>query len=365
MSERGELLEQFDMESFLAMEGLDFKRSHGSRGEQLNVETCPACGDERWKVYLNADTGFGNCFVCDETFNKWTFVKAYLNTEDKAVIAKFIGDTNDKFGYRAKKRRPEPSQPEGKAPVPVMPSSLPLPTKDGANAQYLEDRGVNATYAAYFGLRLSRTGYHEFTSSDGSRVKQSFANRILIPVYDLDGELVTFQGRDITGRHEKKYLFPSGLPGTARFLLNGQRALKSKAKHIVVGEGFFDVFGIKRAVDQSPDLRGIVAVGTFGKNLSLGEGASQINAIRRLKNEGALERVTFMWDGEVDALKSALIAGEAVKQVGVSVSIALLPAGKDPAEVEPEVVAQAIRDAKNLDATLIARFKLRNPYKMT
>lgn len=357
-----DLLRTLDIEDFLAVEGMDYRQGQGSRGAQFNVKECPACGNENWKVYLNAESGYGNCFVCNETFNKWTFIKAYLQSENNAVVGKYIEDAVKKLGYRPKPKR-EPVV-QGKASEPLMPASLPLPTGNGSNAQYLEDRGVSSAYAAYFGLRLCRTGYHEYIGPDGDTLRQPFGNRILIPVYDLTGKFVTFQGRDITGKAERKYLFPSTLPGTSRFLLNGQNAMKAKAKHVLVGEGVFDVFAQKIAIDRHREMSGVVPVGTFGKHLSFGDGDTQLNAFARLKNQAGLETVTIMWDGEADALKSALDAAKHLKKLGLKVRIALLPKGKDPAEVESTVVRDCWLNATEYTPTMAVIMKIRNPYNI-
>ncbi len=88
------------------------------------------------------------------------------------------------------------------------------------------------------------------------RAAQKGERRLLIPVYDLDGKLVTFQGRDIIGDQDAKYLFPPALPGTGRFLYNGHNAVR--ARRIAMGEGAFDVFSLKAAIDGESDLRDIV-----------------------------------------------------------------------------------------------------------
>ncbi len=57
-----EMMESVDMEEWLSHEGVEYRNTRGTKGEQLNVRTCPSCGKDEWKVYLNAETGLGNCF---------------------------------------------------------------------------------------------------------------------------------------------------------------------------------------------------------------------------------------------------------------------------------------------------------------
>jgi hypothetical protein len=101
-------------------------------------------------------------------------------------------------------------------------------------------------------------------------------------------------GRDITGASERKYLFPTGLPGTGRYLLNGQNAVTSK--RVCMGEGGFDVFAMKAAFDEEVELRGVTCVGSFGKHLSYGDmaGDDQLGRLLKLRAHG-LEDLTILW----------------------------------------------------------------------
>ena len=184
---------------------------------------------------------------------------------------------------------------------------------------------------------------------------------MIIPVFDLDGVLKTFQGRDLSGTSDRKYLFPTSLPGTGRYLLNGQNVLATD--HVVMGEGVFDAAAIKIALDQSNETRHVVAVGSFGKHLSYGDqqGNDQLGRFNQLKARG-LRFVTIMWDGTSDALLAALNAAKLLVGIGLIARIALLPAGKDPNEVVGEVVRKAFQEAQTWSPVLDIRMRLRNPY---
>ena len=226
MSDVTELLNSVSIEDYLDYEGIDWRRQHGSSGEQANVKTCPVCGASKWKVYLGLETGYGNCFSgsCNARFNKWTFIKAMLGTEDSRVIADHLKSVAKEMGWRPKRKTTAAVVMD----TVKLPISFELPTADGRNLLYLEQRGLDLEITRYFHLRYCEDAWWNFTKADGSRGGQNFGGRIIIPVFDLGGELVTFQGRDITGTAgDKKYLFPSGLPGTGRFLYNGQNAFRA------------------------------------------------------------------------------------------------------------------------------------------
>jgi DNA primase len=333
-----ELIESIDPELLLDREGFHYKVTAGSRGAQLNVQDCPSCGDHNWKVYLNAESGLGNCFKCDAKFNLFSFVKAHVgNGKDAVELLKSVAAEQ---GYR----------PIAK-PAPVvrrtdfeLPDSVPIPYL-GQNLRYLEERGIRAETAQYFGLRYCAVGHYLYLLGNEAKTVD-FSQRVLFPVHDLDGTMKTFQGRDVTGLSPKKYLFPSGLAGSGVFLYNGHNAIG--AKSIVIGEGVFDVMAIKQAFDTEPDLRDVVPIGTFGKHLGCNGGndiGDQCGRLLQLRRMG-LENITFMWDGTKDALVAAVKSAEKLARLDFKVRVAKLPQDCDPNEVSPEAVVYAYYHAK-------------------
>jgi len=177
-------------------------------------------------------------------------------------------------------------------------------------------------------------------------LRQDYSKRIIVPIFDSSGSLASFQGRDVTDKAEKKYLFPPGFASTGRLLFNGHNA--HGAKRLLVCEGVFDVMAAKLALDEDVDLRDVAIVGTFGKHLSsLGDGEKdQLAYILELKREG-LKEVTFMWDGERRALADAARAALMLSGYGIHCRVAVLPENKDPNEVLGSVVRKAYWQALN------------------
>jgi len=350
-----EIIGALDLEDFLDREGLDHRLGRGSSGMQLNLKECPFCHDRRWRTYANAESGLGNCFVCSKGFNKFSFVSAVCGLQGRE-LGQYLRQAVIDQGWKPKRV----SMMEVDATTVALPTSFALPTPDGQNLIYLEKRGIDVDMARYFHLRYCDIGFWNFLE-DGKASRQSFESRVIIPVFDLDGQLVTFQGRDVTGTSDRKYLFPKMLPGTGRFLFNGQNALR--ASRVVMGEGAFDVIALKKALDAVVDLRDVVPVGSFGKHLSYGamDGNDQLNRFLQLKRQG-LKEVTIMWDGEHAALVAALDAAQKLRGIELAVKIAMLPKDKDPNEVRPEVVAEAYYKAQPYSLSLDVRWRLRNPY---
>lgn len=352
-----EITEQLDLLSFLDNEGIDYKESHGSSGEQVNLRTCPYCGNANWKVYANRTTGFGNCFRCNQTFNKLHLVKALLGDPSWSTVIELTKAVIADQGF-VFKQKPVVEPVVEKQSV-ELPYSVSLPIGD-SNLQYLEQRGIDIKIANYFDLRYCQDGEWQF-KKDGQLHHQDFSKRVIIPIYDLNGDLVTFQGRDITGQAKRKYLFPSTLPSAGKFLYNGHNAFGASA--VVLVEGVFDVFALKIAIDSDPRLRNVTPIGSFGKHLSSSEKVAddQLGQFIRLKQQG-LTTVTIMWDGEFDALRAALRAGKSLQKIGLIVKIAFLPKGKDPNEVDSTTVVNALLDAQLLTAANCVKWTLNNPY---
>ncbi|MGV1754805.1 hypothetical protein [Agrobacterium sp. CG674] len=356
-----EINADLDIEYFLQRESLAYRETRGVSGIQLNIKNCPnpACQDSRWRTYYGVETGRGNCFVCSESYNAISFVHNYYGHG--------AGDWGQTFKECEEIMREQGWRPKRAAIAAVdhgevkLPASDVLPLETGENLLYLEQRGFGDDICRYFNLRWCQFGWWMFKDPEGNTQTQNFSDRIIIPVYDLDGSLKTFQGRDLTGESSKKYLFPMELPGTGRYLLNGHNV--HATDHVVMGEGAFDVAATKLAFDEDPSLRNIVPIGSFGKHLSYGnaQGDDQLGRFIQLKARG-VKIVTIMWDGEEKALLAALNAAKLLTGIGLIVRIALLPYEKDPNEVTGDVVRAAHYAAKVYTPKLDIQWRMKNPY---
>lgn len=351
--ELDELIDTVEVEDFLAFEGVDYRVTRGRSGVQLNLRECPRCGGRDWKVYLNADSGLGNCFhgTCagEPGFNKFSYTyhlcdKNYGETIN--VLKRYAGSV----GWRPKTK----SRPIDEVDTDVtMPVSVALPIK-GKTLKYLSDRGFTVETAEFFHWRYSQSGFYAYTLA-GEAKKQDYSSRVLIPIYDIEGKLVTFQGRSIEADPFRKYIFPPGLPGAGRYIYNANNAVGKK--EIVMGEGAFDVAAIKQAFDEDPTLRGVGQVGSFGKSLSMSESGGdndQLSDLKKLKASG-LETITMMWDGEPQTIIAACKAGMELKRYGFKVRIAILPLNKDPNEVPGSEVRAAFHKATELTSFAAVR----------
>lgn len=355
MNDLSETLGVLDIEYWLNREGFEYKVTRGKSGVQLNVKECPVCGNSNWKVYLNQETGLGNCFHgdCEAKFSKWRFIKAGLGSGlTNREVAEHINAVAAEQGWRPKSKPTERRVYSGAL---KLPKCFDLPIK-GKNLKYLSDRNIDKETCRTFDLKFCMKGWFEYVDPEGQKRYQNYGNRILIPVRDLDGKLVSFQGRDITGTAEKKYLFPPGFASTGTYLYNGDNAIG--CVDVVMGEGAFDAMAIYQAFKDDLTLCNVGVIGSFGKHLSHGGESSQMAELLKMKEAG-METLTIMWDGEIQAILDAIDAALMVKSYGVTAKLAILPKGCDPNEVEPEVVREAYGKAIVINETIATKLRIK------
>jgi len=195
------------VETILDRAGVDYKLTSGASGTQINLRECPRCGNNHYKVYINQETGLGNCWTCppgDNHFNKFSLAKALLRATSNGPVVNHLRALAKHQHWQP---MVAPQAVTAKSTL-IMPESVPLP-HNGQLPHYLVNRGIDAITARQFGLRYCHEGKFIY-DWQGNPTEMNFSRRILFPIDDLMGRLVSFQGRDITGLAKKKYLFPPG-----------------------------------------------------------------------------------------------------------------------------------------------------------
>ena len=248
-----------------------------SGGNQVKLEggACPFCGDDRsdLRLYVNAKTGFGQCFHCGRGFSPLSFVKASEGCSGRVAksILKGAGD-----GWA--KGEEEKEEEVGLITPPMCWA------QDSPEAMaYLADREIPLGVAQHFRLRYALDNIEI-----GGRLFYT-KGRLIIPIFGMDGEMMSWQGRDISGKAKQRYLFPPGFKGR-EYVYNAHAIARDCC--LILVEGAFDAYGWFRA-----GFKNVVA--TFGKKLS----EEQLDIIRSLK-----PKVVFVaWDSDADWLKFELI----------------------------------------------------------
>lgn len=349
-AELNSALAKVDLENYLDMEGVGYRFSNGTRGQQLILDECPFCNEGGGKTYVNAETGLGNCFhgSCGVKFNKRKLFRQVSGLSGKAFVD-HIKATAENFGWMPKRERPVVTMAALQFPKPMNP--LPF---NGRELKYLQDRGVTAESCEWFNLSYCHEkAWWGYNLSDGTEKWVNYSRRVIIPIMDLSGTLVCFQGRDVTGEQLPKYLFPVGFAVAGKHIYNANSFEDGVHNHLIVGEGAFDAIAIHQALKGDPGCKSMLAVATFGMHLSGGDDG-QIDRFVQLRERG-LKTVTLMWDGEGKAIAQAVKSGLQLAELGLQVRIAQLPAGYDPAQgpdgrnTPPMLVRKIIFEAQPLN----------------
>jgi DNA primase len=152
-----------------------------------------------------------------------------------------------------------------------------------------------------------------------------FRNRIMLPIFDLQGRVIGFAGRAL-GEEQPKYLNSPETElfnkGQVVYGLNFAREAIAKADQVLVVEGYFDVIALHQA--------GIAyAVAAMGTALT----PHQVKALLRYTPS---KRVILNFDADRAGLNAALRAIQAVEEQArrgeIELRILTLPAGKDADE---------------------------------
>ncbi len=159
----------------------------------------------------------------------------------------------------------------------------------------------------------------------GSGHYDRFRNRIMLPIFDLQGRVIGFAGRAL-GEEQPKYL---NSPETELFNksqvvygLNFAREAIAKADQVLVVEGYFDVI----ALHQAGIAYAVAAMGT----------ALTPHQVKALLHHTQSKRLILNFDADRAGLNAALRAIEAVEEQArrgeIELRILTLPAGKDADE---------------------------------
>jgi DNA primase len=355
----GKVLKQIETEDFCEVASVDYRMTTGSSGTQVNVKECPRCGGKDWKVFLNAENGLGNCFhgscVGEPGFNLFSFAKHQLGLSAKDTVNYFEDFARKRrwiLGTARKVHSARPEQVQLKLPESVE-------IKQGQELIYLEGRGFDKDVAEHFGWTFCKKGVFAYKREDGEDSFQTYDDRIIVPIFDISGKPVTFQGRDITGKSLRKYMFPPGLPGTGRYLYGANKA--KGVPNVIMNEGVFDVAATYIAFKEFSD---IAAIGSFGKSLSgridtESMSEDQLSELIKLSKSG-MKKLTIMWDGEVAAIHDACKTAEGLMRAGIETFIAILPRSKDPNEVSPEELRACYARALKATKSNIVRLRLKH-----
>ncbi|WP_021591193.1 toprim domain-containing protein [Actinomadura welshii] len=263
---------------------------------------------------------------------------------------------------------PEPSRAGTPVPRPSTPAARLRSALDDAHrfylqnlpgswgASYLAGRGVTPEMQKQWEIGLAPRGRHsllrhlrdlghgEKTLVEAGLVKQRengdlfdlFRDRVLFPLRDKDGEIVGFIGRRRDEAHGPKYL---NTPETALFhkseilfgLYEVRDRLAGTARPLLV-EGPLDAIAVNATLPET-----YAAIAPCGTAIT----PAQIETI----SDHAASGLVVALDGDRAGQAGAIRAWPALRSVTGPVDAAVLPQGRDPAELLSATQCSSVREA--------------------
>lgn len=271
----------------------------------INIQ-CPFCDDKSAHGGFSIERGNYMCWRCPGGHPiKAVSLAAHVpTTTAKQYIDKYTYGT----GYENTSKRKRVG---GASSITLPGSKITEP-----HIKYLEGRGFDPEELEFYHGILGTTDVGTWQGID-------FRYRVIIPVFDVDGNLCTFQGRDYTGRQELRYkCCPVDMAVTHhKHLLYGAE-LARKRDRIVVVEGVFDQWRM-----------GPGSVATFGTSLT----REQVNLLTNWKE------VILLFDPEPEAQAHAHEYANDIASCGISVEVCAAEFGldkdgnpRDPGDLTPD-----------------------------
>lgn len=267
---------------------------------------CPFHDDHNPSMSVSPEKGVYKCFVCGNAGNVFNFVMEYEKVtfyEAVKIVADKIGVSIDISTSKKENTKKSPLYDIYNISYKFYQNNL--NTVYGKDAKkYLLNRKIDEDVIKNFNIGLSLSdselcnalkakGFKndDIVSSgvavqNGNNIYDIYKNRIMFPLYDLEGNVVGFSGRIYNQKSESKYIntketeiFKKG-----ELLYNYHISKKEarKEKNIIVVEGFMDVIRLSTI--------GIVnVVATMGTAVT----KHQLNLIQKLA-----PNITLMFDGD-------------------------------------------------------------------
>ena len=301
---------------------------------------CPFHDDHNHSMSVSNEKQMYKCFVCGAAGNVFNFVKDYEHiTYYEAVkkVADKVGisvklDTNikkDKSNIYS--RQYEIYDISNKFYQNNLNTSL------GKNARnYLKDRNITDEMIKHFQIGLSlgdnklskllsNKGFEDdllvksgISVRSGNNVYDIYRNRIMFPLWNINGKTIGFSGRVYEGTDQSKYIntMETDIFKKGSLLYNYEYARESILKNdkVIIVEGFMDVIRL-----YSIGIENVLAsMGTAITN-------EQVNLIRKLT-----KNVVLMFDGDKAGEKATNSFIEVSKNIDFNTTIVRLEDDLDP-----------------------------------
>lgn len=309
-----------------------------SGGDYVGV--CPFHDDHSPSMHVSTKLNIFKCFVCNTGGNVFSFVQKFENVSYLESIKIVANKSGINFNYQIDKE----STRKFKKEFDIMDLSLKfyqnnLASQSGVDAKkYLLGRGIDDQIIKEFKIGLSLndnklkeflenkkcdldTGYNVgLLNKSGIDYYDMFVNRIMIPIFDMQGNLAGYTARAYLQDEKNKYINSKEtvIYKKSNILFNYYNAkdVARLEKQIILVEGNMDAISL--AVNGIKNVCALMGV-VISKN--------QISALKRLN-----AKVVLMLDSDNAGRMAALKVGEELYNEEVDVEVVTLSGAKDPDE---------------------------------
>ncbi|MBE6154217.1 MAG: DNA primase [Firmicutes bacterium] len=315
---------------------------------------CPFHEDHSPSMSVSEEKQIYKCFSCGAAGNVFTFVKDYESVSfmeavkivaDKCGLV-FKGSVNTKKEIKNNKVEYE-----------IMDLALKfyqnnLNTEYGAKAKtYLNERNLNDEAIKEFDIGLALDNKHSLNSllinkkynletilnlglinRNGEFINDTFMNRIIFPIHNLEGEPIGFTGRIYEASDQAKYINSkeSIIFKKGQILFNYHRAKKEiqRKKEVIIVEGNMDAIRM-----YASGIKNVVAL--MGTSLT----NDQVNIIKSLR-----AKVILLLDNDDAGALATYQNGNILEAAGINPLVVRLSGEKDPDEYIIKNGVEAIID---------------------
>ena len=266
---------------------------------------CPFCNHSKQKLQVNTETQKWHCWTCNSGGKKLTSLLRKLDVDRKiiSIIREIYGDTN---------WTPQQDDAETKVFIQLPKEFISLSEEPkGFNPEYkhamfyLTHRGISMKEIIKYNIGYCKDGL--------------YARRVIIPSYDLNGQLNYFVSRSYYSEEKMKYKNP---PISKNII--GFESQVNWNEPIILCEGVFDAITIKR--------NAIPLLGKFPSRL----------LVEKIFMSGITDIIISL---DNDAINEALKAAEYFRKQGIHVKMMYLK-DKDAADMGYEKFYEELKKTK-------------------
>jgi DNA primase len=317
---------------------------------------CPFHNEKTPSFHVSPQRGGYYCFGCGAKGDIFTFVESFEGLDFKGAL-KILAD---RAGVELKAERPGARDERERLFAIMEAATQYFETALSQNIsiqKYITDRGVTSETIREFRLGYAPEGWRNLSehlqsigyslqeieiaglgkkpTEEGKSEKglyDRFRGRVMFPINDSSGRVIAFSGRIVNDDGASaKYLNSPETPlfdkSSTLYGLDKAKEAIRRVGYAVLVEGQFDLVLAHQAGTKN-------VVAASGTALTDDEGETGSRGIANMKMLARLAKnVVLSFDGDTAGIRAAYRGTRLAYSLGMDVKVAVLPDGKDPADV--------------------------------